>query len=539
MVKRGTGIGWPATSIKEAAVSTGSMTPQDVLWLNMDRPTNLMVVDSLVTFTTAADWEKVTGTLQERLVGRFPVFSRVPAMPSTPTGTPHWVDFPGFDIEAHIVRHTLPEPGGRAELQAYVSGQRSVPLDRDKPLWVVHYIDNFEGRSAIFTRLHHAIADGIRLTMVVLSLCDNAEGGQLGAPTEVGKPKGNGGGKGLPGKAMGAVGAVGAAVGAAKDKALGLATSPKETVVETVAGAGQRARAVGDLAGSMAGSVAEGVLSSTMSSELLDADRFEDYSLTVERNAKILPKLLLADSDPGPWTGELGVDKVLTWSDALPLEEIKSIGRSTGTTVNDVVISVLSSALRRYAAERDQVVGKVAWFVPVNVRPLDQNLPPDLGNSFALIVLQMPLDIEDPVVTLAEMKARMDDIKNSLEGQLTFGIQSAIARAPERIYTFGVEFFANRGVGVLSNVPGPQEPVFLAGHKADMIVGFAPCNGEQPMTVTIFSYNGSVRVGFAGDEGLMPDIDELPRLYRESLDALRREVLDIEEASIQLPASVL
>ena len=143
--------------------------------------------------------------------------------------------------------------------------------------------------------------------------------------------------------------------------------------------------------------------------------------------------------------------------------------------------------------------------VPVNLKPFADNLPAELGNYFALALLPMPLGSDDPVTTLQRVRHEMDRIKHSDETVLTFGLQRLVSRTPRHLAFLVTNFFANKAVGVLTNVPGPRLPMTFAGAPVVQAVGFAPCSGDNPMTATIFSYNGAVTVGFGTDAGLVPD----------------------------------
>ena len=135
------------------------MGVQDALWLEMDRPSNLMVVDALMWTAEPIDWERFTPTAKERLWDRYRVFrSR-----AVHDDAWHWEECTTDSFDAHLERVQLPKPGGDAELQQFVATQRTEPLDRNRPLWVMFLIDGFKGGSAVLTRTHHAIADGIRM----------------------------------------------------------------------------------------------------------------------------------------------------------------------------------------------------------------------------------------------------------------------------------------------------------------------------------------------------------------------------------------
>ncbi|MFM7210594.1 MAG: wax ester/triacylglycerol synthase domain-containing protein, partial [Actinomycetota bacterium] len=153
---------------------TRSMSAQDALWLTMDRPNNLMVIDGVMLLRGRPDWDDVIDVVRQRVVERFPVF-RCRAMQGE--GGWVWQPDPHFDISRHLRSVELPAPAGVDELEAYVAEQRSRPIDRDRPLWEVTLVesvtlDDGSAGSAIVARFHHAIADGVRMTQVMLSLCD-------------------------------------------------------------------------------------------------------------------------------------------------------------------------------------------------------------------------------------------------------------------------------------------------------------------------------------------------------------------------------
>ena len=126
------------------------VAPSDALWLNMDRPNNLMVIVSLVFLESVPDWERVAEILRERVVARYPVFRQRPVEPLLPFLPPLWED-DDFSLERHLHRVTLPAPGGDAALQAYVEGQLHRPLDRSHALWEVHLADGYGSGAVVFS----------------------------------------------------------------------------------------------------------------------------------------------------------------------------------------------------------------------------------------------------------------------------------------------------------------------------------------------------------------------------------------------------
>jgi WS/DGAT/MGAT family acyltransferase len=306
-------------------------------------------------------------------------------------------------------------------------------------------------------------------------------------------------------------------VGAASDIAHAV-THPMETV------SGLPGKAVG-APGAVLHGVEDGVDLLRHPDHLLDA--MDVMGVEASRGANDMSsvtKLALTSSAKTVWTGKPGTKKAISWSEPIPLSLVKEVGRATGATVNDVLLSAVAGGLRNYLLERDAYVPEINWMVPVNLKPFADNLPPDLGNYFAIVILPMPLDDDKPRDRLATMHHRMDRIKHSDEAVLTFGIQRVVSMSPGPVAFSLTNFFANKAVGVLTNVPGPRGEMTFAGAPVRQVVGFAPCSGDQPMTATIFSYNGEVTVGFATDAGLIPDPEALADLVVASIDELAEAV---------------
>ena len=147
------------------------MPSADAAWLRMDRAENLMAITSVLWFEQPLPLQPLRALLRVRLVDRYPRFTQR-VVDGGLLGAPHWEDDDHFDLDLHIHHVALPAPGGRAELQELVSDLMATPLDRTKALWHVHVVDGYENGSALVTRMHHCIADGIALARVMLSLTD-------------------------------------------------------------------------------------------------------------------------------------------------------------------------------------------------------------------------------------------------------------------------------------------------------------------------------------------------------------------------------
>ena len=530
---------------------------QDALWLNMDRPNNLMVIDGVMWFLEQPDWDAVRGVLEERLVKRFPVFS---CKAVKRDGGQFWVPDPDFDISNHLIRADLPSPCTLAQAQEYVGAQRSRPMNKDLPLWEFHMIgdvvrDDGVSGAIVMVRFHHAIADGVRLVQVIFGLCDPIEG-DMGAPASVGRGRNGDASKKSGGGPLGTV--VGAATGLGAQVAnagMGVASSVKATAGLTVdagtaaatglAGMAVSAAthpvevakaipgAVADLPGQVASALGQGqaMFDDALSvlgdpGELVDAltalaplpDEVPNTAASVAKLAFSMPSVKTS------WSGKPGVAKSVHWVDAMQLDRVKEVGRATGTTLNDVLLSVVAGTLRDYLTEHGESIDEVMWMVPVSLKPFDAGMPKELGNHFALVALKMPLAIADPKERLAEIHRRINKVKKSHEAVITFGVQRAIATSPEQIGVFLTNFFANKAVGVLTNVPGPKGQIALAGTPVEGVLGWAPASGDCPMTITIFSYNGRVHVGFGVDRELVPDGHRLPELFADNARVLYKAV---------------
>jgi diacylglycerol O-acyltransferase len=450
-------------------MSAHRMSSADAAWLHMDRPTNLMVVNALMWSDEPIDPDRSRAIVEERLVKRFPRFTQRVAEPRLGLGGPHWEDDPDFDLDLHVHRLALPAPGDRAALETLVSDLMAQPLDRSKPLWHSYLVDGYGTGSAVITRMHHCIADGIALSRVLLSLTDSAPDAGI-APAE--EPDGHGGARG----------------------ALAAGAHVAEAAVH------------------------EGF-------ELLAHPRAETRGLATEAIAdgRALAKLLLTRPDtPSAFTGTLGVARRATWSDGLRLATVKRTGHGLGATVNDVLLTAMTGALHDYLAGRDALVDQIRVMVPFNLRALDQPLPRELGNRFGLIYLTLPVGIAELEPRLDAVHREMERIKHSPEGAMSYAILGAIGRTPLPVEQRLLDVFAPKVTAVMTNVPGPRKPVYFAGTRIKGVLGWVPAAGGIGLGVSIFSYNGEITVGIQVDPRLVPDPERIMASFEEHVADLGR-----------------
>lgn len=463
----------------------------DAAWLHMEDPTNLMMVTGIMTFDRPINLDHLRAVLTDRFL-KYKRFRQRVVESSLLLGTPHWETDPNFDLNAHIHRVALPEPADQTALQDMVSDLMSVPLDFSKPLWQYHVVENYGEGGAIITRLHHCIADGIALMQVLLALTD------LSADAPWPKPK--------PKK---------------RKQSSGLLGMAYETFIKPATSAFTTARQITEKL------VSEGSEALSHPSHLLElAQQGTDAALAASR-------LVLLPPDPKTiFKGKLGVSKRAAWSRPLPLADVKAIKNATNTTVNDVLVSALAGGLHRYLVDQGQPVDDLNFraFVPVNIRPPEQ--VDELGNKFGLVLLSLPIFLADPLERLAEVHKRMETLKNTPEAVVAFGILGAMGMTPTEVQRVIVQIFGMKGTAVMTNVPGPQIPLYLAGSRIKEIMFWVPQSGHVALGTSIISYANEVRLGVVTDMGLIANPDAIIDGFYDEYDQLLSLVRQAESLEV-------
>ncbi|MGE5693894.1 MAG: WS/DGAT domain-containing protein [Candidatus Sericytochromatia bacterium] len=518
---------------------------QDALWLEMDRPNNLMVVDSVVWTADPLDWGRLRQVVEARLSTRYSVF-RSRAVKDR-DGSWWWEVDDKFNFEEHVTIADLKDPDDSRELQALVASHRTEMLERDRPLWQAVWVNRYRGGSAMILRTHHAIADGMRMVELAMSLFDaSPEGGLVPGPgiaQHAAHPR-------PPGQPI--ADRVRSAAIRAAETAQGAVLFIGETLSDPIGPASEAAEAVAEAAGELPGmfggaadfgrralqnpmgaghtiiTSAWAVVSdltasvrSTLRAAIPGSGALVDVFSAAPGDVDLIRKLLLGTrNDSTIWTGTAGHDKGVAWSEPLSLATVKTVARANRCTVNDVLVSSAAGALHDYLEAHHARCSSVTFMVPVNLKPVDLSLPDNLGNEFALVQLELPTDQPDALRVLAVAKRRMDRIKHGHEAAVAFRLQETIAGLNRGVYEASVDLFTNRTLGTLTNVPGPPTPVYLAGSKVEGIVGWAPVSGNQPMSFTIHSYNRQVIVGIACDTTLVPDHETIVDGFAVAFDRL-------------------
>ena len=471
-----------------------TMSNVDTAWWHMERPTNLMMITSVITFASLVDFDKMQQIYERRFL-RFDRFRQRVVDPHTALSSPQWEFDPHFDIRAHMHRVALPSPGDQAALQELVSDLMSTPLDYSKPLWSLHLVENVGEGCAVITRLHHCIADGIALVRVLLSLMDDAP------DIEWVDDRAN------------------------DDHQRGLLSSLLHPAVSSVKSTWR---------------LAENVLHEGIET-VLHPTRMLDMARLGASGAARLAKIALYWPDPQTiFKGELGVMKRAAWTEQpIPLVDVKAVGKATGSTVNDVLLTAVAGGLRRYLLERGEAVDglNIRALVPVNLRPLDK--PIELGNRFGLVFLSLPIGIEDQLDRLFELKKRMDEIKDSPEAVVALGVLHTMGMTPVEIENLILRFFASKSTAVMTNVPGPREKLYFAGVPVETIMAWVPQSGRLGLGVSIFSYAGNVSLGVATDAGLVPNPDRIITYFYDEFAQMQTLLPERQEAKAPAPAAAV
>lgn len=434
------------------------MSPVDTTWLRMDRPNNPMVIVGVIKLTGPVDPSELAALLAERLLAyrRF----RQKAVPRA--GGMWWVDDDHFEIGRHIHHVRLPGAGGDAELEQFVGELAATPLDHAIPLWQYHIVEGFEGGAAVVVRIHHAIGDGIALIGVMLSLTDDLHG--VDEPVTHWTSKAEGGGDWwsslfapisqavrMGAKLSGRVLKTSSAVTSRSAKALGLVKDG--------------ANIVGELAG----------------------------------------LLFMSTDTKTPLKGVPHGVKKVAWAEPLPLAEVKAVAHALDCSVNDVLMSCVAGAINAYlSAEGERTRGvEVRALIPVNLRAPGRHA--DLGNEFGIVTLVLPVGIDDPLARLAEVRKRMDDLKKSYQAAVTYGLLAVLGYTPKVAQDALFWLLLSRATAVMTNVPGPQMPLRIAGAEISQLMFWVPQSGDIGIGVSILSYNGYVQFGLITDAAMVPE----------------------------------
>jgi WS/DGAT/MGAT family acyltransferase len=393
-------------------------------------------------------------------------------------GRPVWTDDPHFNPRYHIRHAALPAPADDAALKRLAGRVFSQRLDRSKPLWEILLVERMsKGRFALIAKTHHALVDGISGVDITTVLFDTDP-----EPAPVPRPSTPWLAKPLPGSA----------------KLLGEALLERATVpAEMTRGARRLMRTpLGAL-----NQVKEGVAN-------IAATTMAGIS---------------APAPPSPFNVNIGPHRRYTYLDA-DLAQFKEIKDALGGTLNDVVLAAVSLALGRYLRKQgEDTKGLVLKaMVPVSVRSSSKRGA--LGNQVAAMWAPLPVGIEDPAICLAEIARSMDDLKKSGQAVGARVLTNLAGFAPPTILSQAARLQARQRFFnlVVTNVPGPQIPLYLLGRKLQVLYPVVPLARRQAIGIAVMSYDGHLGFGVLGDYDAIPELESIGRDLKLSISSLLR-----------------
>src|SRR5215217_3133495 len=446
----------------------------DASFLAQEKQSSHMHVGALVTFDgPAPSREELRGHLEGRL-GRVPRYRQKLAFPPLEAGRPFWVDDPNFNLDYHVRHTALPKPGSDDQLRELAGRIFSQRLDRSKPLWEVWIVHGLEGgRFALISKTHHALVDGVAGVDIATVLFDLSP-----VPDE--------------------------------PEADGWRPEPEPSDVDLIAeGVKGLVRTPFGLAGRALGAVQH------------PGDAIE----RLREAAEGLGEVVWAGMNPAPSVPlnvEIGPHRRVRWTQSR-LSDFKEVKNGLGGTVNDAVLAVVAGALRRWLQDRGVRTDGVELraLVPVSIRGEDERGA--LGNRIAAMRGPLPVYVDDPVERLRVVREGMGQLKESkqalgaevIAGLTDFAPPTLLAQASR--LNFSTRLFNL----IVTNVPGPQFPLYLLGREMLEIVPIAFLPDNHALAIAIMSYNGKVDFGLLADYDAMADLED----FGEMLEAALAELL--------------
>jgi diacylglycerol O-acyltransferase len=454
------------------------LTGLDASFLHLEDDHTHMHVAAVMTFEGEAPaYDDVIEAIDSRL-HLVPRYRQKLAFVPLAQGRPRWVDDPHFNLRYHVRMTALPAPGTEDELKRLAGRVFSQPLDRDKPLWEIWVVDGLDGgeRFALLSKTHHALVDGVSGIDIVSVLFDTKPNPEPPSDRSVAK-------RWLPQPTP------------SRAQLLGEALVERATVpAEIVRGARSLLRAPRRIAGAAVQSLVG------------------------------LGTLAWAGLSPAPTTpynARIGPHRRFTWV-RMELADIKAIKNALGGTVNDVMLATVAGALAHHLKRRGEDVSglELKAMVPVSVRPDEKRGA--LGNQVAAMMAPLPVGNEEPHVRYEQIHQAMDQIKRSGQAVGAQALTELTGFAPPNIMSQASRVMARQRWFnlVVTNVPGPQFPLYLMGHEMLDLIPMVPLAQNQGLGIAIMSYNGRICFGLVGDYELMYDLDDLAEDFYTSLAEL-------------------
>jgi diacylglycerol O-acyltransferase / wax synthase len=413
-------------------------------------------------------------------------------------GNPYWVHDPDFDLEYHLREVALPQPGSPKQLGEQVSRIHARPLDRSRPLWEAYLIHGLEhGSVALYAKVHHAAIDGFSGAEILATILDVTV-----EPRTVDPPDAEWDAGRLPDPVLLAARGLASSV-IRSGRALTLLPRSLPHLAD-LPGAKNvpGVRTVSDLTDSAVSLVTRGTPSSRS-----EKGRY----LSVPRT---------------PFNGHITAHRRFAYG-SVPLDEVKQVKNAFGLTVNDVVMAMTTGALRRWLLEHDSLPPiPLVSAVPVSIRA--EGDKGSLGNHISVMLAQLPTQLADPeerlravAAAMSEAKAEFEAVPATILADVSAAIPTALAGLASRALFRLVSAPGPPFNLFVSNIPGPQLPLYVAGAR---VRGIHPVSAVTDLTgglnITMFSYDGALNFGLIACREMVPDLWRLIDYLAEELDEL-------------------
>lgn len=457
---------------------TNHLSWGDSVFLNLEREGMPLNVGSVSLLEGEIPFQACLRFVESKLK-LIPRYLKRVVTPPFNIGLPSWDYDPEFDLRNHVRQVTL-KHGTDRELKALAGKLFSKVMDRQHPLWDLTLVHGLKGnRTGLIFRMHHCLADGIAGVGIMSVLMDASA-----VPPHIPKQK--------PRLSV---------------------PRPRDAATSLLEGlTGSYSDFINRILSAWSGALnmAEGTVATR-------------GNLATEEFSRLLPELT-ASTERLRFNVIYRGPQKFAWAE-IPLTEVKAIRHTCGTSVNDVLLALVTASIRRYSElHGDRVKGRLLRImVPVNLRGSDS--PANSGNHISLVPVTIPLDIRPPKTLLAAVHRRTEFLKRARAAELVSLIGGLIGVFPGPMQAFAGPMISQVPFTpfnmVCTSVPGPQFPLYLLGHKMLHWYPYVPIGGELAVNCAILSYNGMVYFGFSGDVHAAPDLGRLEKFVKQSFAELR------------------
>jgi diacylglycerol O-acyltransferase len=462
------------------------LSPLDVSFLYLEERTTPMHVGSVMVFRPdegGLDYPRLVRHVEARiaLVPRYR--QRVRFVPGR-IANPVWVDDERFDISYHVRRSALPRPGSQTQLEELVARLQARRLDRSRPLWELIVVEGLEdGGFAVVTKVHQTLVDGVNAVDLGQVVLDDDEDGHE-PPMHTWRP----------GREPSFVELVAGAVTDTLRRPQQLVDTARAGLGDLLSTSGKAAEALGGLA--VAARATRPQPRSPLNVEIGGHRRFAMLATDLEDYRRIRAHHVASRLDGDP----------------------------PGTTVNDVVLATLAGALRTWLQGRGLGVGPgslVRALVPMSVKVEDQSDAGAIGSRVASLLVDLPTGEPSPLMRLHQVAYQTRSHREAGQALSAPAIAGIAGFAPPTLHSLGARVASELSRRlfnlVVTNVPGPQHPLFLDGSRLLASYPVIPLAKGQALGIGLTSYDGGVHYGLNGDRDAMPDLDDLRRCIVDAL----------------------